>query len=73
MKKLINSRGTQINTELCVEKAGNRFDLIIIASQRLRELRRKPSTSGQLASAVDALLDIQNNLIKPREYLKRVK
>ena len=73
IKKL--SRGTEINTEQCVENVGgNRFELVIIAAARSRELARKhkhAELSTQLNAPVQALLDIQEGRIG-REYLKRV-
>ena len=35
------SRGTEIDTEKCVENAGGRFDLVIMAAARSREIRRQ--------------------------------
>jgi len=69
------SRGPQIDTEKCVEMVGgNRFNLIIIAAARARELARSHRHQGrgtQLNAPVTALLDIQSGLVG-REYLKKV-
>jgi len=73
LKKL--SRSSQVNTDQCVDQAGNRFDLIIIASTRSREIKNRNKSSERfedLHSNVTALLEIQEGKIG-REYLKKVK
>jgi DNA-directed RNA polymerase omega subunit len=73
--KLTESRGPNIDTEKCVELAGgNRFDLVLIASVRARELARRHKAAElttQVNAPVSALLDIQEGKIGP-EYLRRV-
>jgi DNA-directed RNA polymerase subunit K/omega len=73
--KLTDSRGPQVDTEKCVVQAGgNRFDLVLIATVRARELSRRHKAAGlttQVNSPVSALLDMQEGKIG-REYLKRV-
>jgi hypothetical protein len=72
MKKT-DSRSPQLDTEKCVRQAGNyRYDLILIASERLRELRRQHKHGTRYYTAVDALLDIQDGLVDPIEYLAKV-
>jgi DNA-directed RNA polymerase omega subunit len=70
------SRGPSLNLDKCVENAGgNRFNLVLIATARAREIRRQHSTSDKrehVHSTVTALLEIQEGKIG-REYLKRVK
>jgi len=74
IKKL--SRGTTIDTEKCVEMiGGNRFDMVLIASIRARELSRQhrhAENKGQLNAPVTALLDIQEGRVG-QEYLKRIR
>ena len=77
MTKLRNtlSRGTEIDTEQCVANAGSRFDLILIAAARAREIARKNrelNTTNHRSSAVTAILEVQDGKIG-REYLKRVR
>ena len=73
MKKKTDSRGPQIDTELCVKNAGsNRFDTVILASERLRELRRQNQHSDKYITAVDALLDLQEGKIDPVEYFAKI-
>lgn len=74
IKKL--SRGTSIDTEKCVEMSGgNRFDMVLIAATRARELSRQhrhAENKSQLNAPVAALLDIQEGRVG-REYLKRIR
>ena len=75
--KITLSRGTEIDTMKCVENVGNKFDLVLIAAARARELKRQhrenPFASfGQVHTNVTALLEIQEGKIG-REYLKKVK
>jgi len=67
------ARSPTINTEQCVENIGNRFDLVLVASQRLRELKKIAKDKGTMASTVDALLDIQNGLVNTQDYLRKVR
>lgn len=74
MKKKTDSRGPQIDTEQCIKNAGgNRFDHVIIASEKLRELRRQNQHSGKYITAVDALLEVQEGKVDPLEYLAKAK
>jgi DNA-directed RNA polymerase omega subunit len=74
--KVSDSRGTLIDTENCVENVGaNRFNLVLIAAARAREIRRqnKDSESREHVFAnVTALLEIQEGKVG-EEYLKKVK
>jgi len=71
------SRGTDINTELCVENVGsNRFNLVLIATARAREIRRQNTESDKrehVYSIVTALQEIQSGKIDPKTYLKKVR
>jgi DNA-directed RNA polymerase omega subunit len=75
MKKLDASRGTQIDTEKCVANIGaNRFDLVLIAAARAREIKRRNMSSDRrehIFPTVSALLEIQNGEIG-RDYLRKV-
>lgn len=72
-KKL--SRGPSLDIEACVENAGgNRFDLVLIAAARAREIARQHKASElgtQVNAPVSALLDVQDKLVGV-EYLKKV-
>jgi DNA-directed RNA polymerase omega subunit len=62
------SRGASIDTEKCVkESGGNRFDLIIMATQRAREIKQRNQHSMKeehLHGVVTALLEIQDGNVE---------
>jgi len=76
-KPLDLSRGPGINTELCTEMAGgNRFNLVLVASERAREIRRQNKDSEKrehVHAIITALEEIQRGEIEPRKYLNKVK
>jgi len=53
---------------------GNRFDLVLIASQRVRELKRghQPKLVTKAGATVTALEEIEKGLVG-RDYLKRIR
>ena len=61
-------------SEGAVLAVGNRYDLILIASARVRELVRgdKPKLTTTAKPSVTALLEIENSLVG-REYLKKLR
>jgi DNA-directed RNA polymerase subunit omega len=63
-----------IDTDKCVEAVGNRFDLVLIASVRVRELRRghAKQVMGTNSATITALKEIEAGKIG-REYLKKVR
>jgi len=68
------SRGTEIDTDQCVANVGSRFDLVLIASARAREIAKKHRDDGNTSSSnfcVSALLDVQSKSVG-REYLNKV-
>ena len=76
-KPLDLSRGPGVDTEVCtVNAGGNRFNLVLIASERAREIRRQNKDSDKrehVHSIVTALQEIQQGTIEPRKYLNKVK
>jgi DNA-directed RNA polymerase subunit K/omega len=70
------SRGPEVDTEQCVHlSGGNRFDLVIMAAIRCRELAREHRNAErgyQLNAPVTALLEFQEGKIG-REYLRKVR
>ena len=66
-----NSRNT---SELAVEQIGNRYDLVLIASARVRELKRghTPKVSGAGLTTATALKEIEEGKIGI-EYLKKIR
>jgi hypothetical protein len=75
MKTRIASRGPEIDTEVCVRQAGGgRYDLILIAAQRLRELKRiHREDAARYVTCVDSLLEVQNGQVNLEDYLAKVK
>ncbi len=77
MNKLDLSRGPKLDIEQCVVGAGgNRFDLVLIASARAREIRRQHASSDKrehVHSCVTALMDIEAGKVDPITYIKKVK
>ena len=73
---LAPSRGSQIDTEKCVRITGNnRFDLVIMAAQRAREIKQQNKHSQRDEHAhgpVTALLEIQGGKID-FDYAKKIK
>lgn len=66
------SRGTLIDTQACVEAVGgNKYDLVLIASARARELKKQDLRKAS-GIAVTALLEIQNDFVG-KEYLQKVR
>ena len=76
MKSKTLSRGPSIDTEKCVESVGgNRFDLVLIATERAREIKRQHQESDKrehVYSIISALSDIQEGSVG-KEYLKKIK
>lgn len=70
------SRGPSINVEQCVSMVGNnRFDLVLIASIRARELSRQhrhDENKAQPNAPVQALLDIQEGRVGA-SYLRKIR
>ena len=70
------SRGTGIDMDKCVESVGgNRFNLVLIAAERSREIKRQNKDSDKrehVYSSVTALTEIQEGKIG-EIYLKKIK
>ena len=75
MKSRIDSRGPIIDTERCVKQAGGgRYDLVLVAAQRLRELKRvHRENTTRYVTCVDSLLEVQNGQVDLTDYLAKVK
>jgi DNA-directed RNA polymerase subunit K/omega len=74
MKTRVESRSSQIDTERCVEQAGGRYDLVIAAAQRLRELKRRSrETNNVYVTPIDALLEVQAGQLDMINYMAKVK
>jgi DNA-directed RNA polymerase subunit K/omega len=70
------SRGPDIDMEKCLAQAGgNRYDMIIIASQRAREITRKHRSDERTDAAypiVNALKQLEAGDYG-KEYLRKIK
>ena len=70
------SRGPTIDTEACVQNVGgNRFNLVLIAAERSREIRRQNKDSDKrehVHSILTALSDIQEGRID-ETYMAKLK
>lgn len=62
------------SSEKAVMAVGNRYDLILIAAQRARELRKghKPKINTKNGPLLAALEEVEAGLIG-RSYLKRIR
>ena len=76
-KPLELSRGPSIDMDKCVEAAGgNRFNLVLIAAARTREIRRQHAHSDKrehVHAIITALADVQAGEIDAHKYLAKVK
>jgi DNA-directed RNA polymerase omega subunit len=79
MRKITLSRGPEVDVNNCVElTGGNRFNLVLIASARARELKRQNrenpnATFGQIHTNVTALKEIEAGEIDAHKYLMKVR
>jgi DNA-directed RNA polymerase omega subunit len=73
MKSRIDSRSPQIDTEQCVNQVGGRYDLVIAAAQRLREMKIRAREAKTHVTAIDALLEVQSGTFNAVDYLVKVK
>ena len=69
----IESRNTLIDTERCVHNAGGRYDLVIAAAQRLREMKRRARETNDFVTPIDALIEVQSGTFNMTDYLAKVK
>ena len=73
IKKMYSDK--PLDNDKCVEQVGgNRFDLVLIASARARELSRghKKMVSTVNSTTITALREIEEGHVG-REYLKRIR
>jgi DNA-directed RNA polymerase subunit K/omega len=73
MSVRIESRSSEIDTELCVTMAGGRYDLVIAAAQRLREMKRRARESNTYVTAIDALKEVESGTFNMLDYLAKVR
>jgi DNA-directed RNA polymerase subunit omega len=65
---------SKIDLDKCVDNIGNRFDLVLVASQRVRELSRgnMKQVNTHNGVSVTALQEIEQGFVT-RDYLKRIR
>ncbi len=72
----MSERSSNIDTDKCVENAGgNRFNLVLMAAARAREIRRQQSSSTRfehIHTPVTALLEFEQGELGP-EYIYKIK
>jgi DNA-directed RNA polymerase subunit omega len=63
-----------VDTNKCVEQVGNRFDLVLIAAARVRELKRgsRKLVNGTDGHTISALKEIETGVVG-REMLRKVR
>ena len=64
----------RITSQQAVEQIGNRYDLILVASMRARELKsgHLPMATKKGGSNITALREIEEGKIDGKEYLSRL-
>jgi DNA-directed RNA polymerase omega subunit len=74
MKRKVDSRGPNIDMERCVDAVGGRYALVLLASQRLRELKRQHRNNvDRYITPVDVLQEIQDGSLDVASYLAKIK
>jgi DNA-directed RNA polymerase omega subunit len=73
MSVRIESRSSEIDMERCVEQAGGRYDLVIAAAQRLREMKRRARETNQYITPIDALKEVESGTFNMMDYLAKVR
>lgn len=65
----------QVSVDGAVEKIGSRFELVLVASARAREIKRgsTPRVQGDNGAVVTALEEIEQGLTTKEEYLKKLR
>jgi len=53
--------------------AGGRYDLVIAAAQRLREMKRRARETNQYVTAIDALKEVELGTFSMADYLVKVR
>lgn len=73
MTARIESRSSEIDMERCVDQAGGRYDLVIAAAQRLREMKRRAREANTFCTAIDALKEMESGTFNMTDYLIKVR
>ena len=69
----VRGRTAGLTSEHAVDALGNRYDLVLVAAQRVRELRRghAPKIVSKYGAMVTAILEIEEGVVG-NEYLHRL-
>lgn len=63
-----------IDVNLCCEQVDNkRYDLVLIAAAKMRELRFHRMGTDKITRLSEVLLDIQEGRVDAKTYLRKVK
>ncbi len=73
MSTRIESRSSEIDLERCVDNAGGRYDLVVAAAQRLREMKRRARETNSWVTPIDALKEVQSGQFNMTDYLAKVR
>jgi DNA-directed RNA polymerase subunit omega len=65
----------QVSVEGAVEQIGSRFELVLVAAARAREIKRgsTPKVQGDNGAVVTALEEIEQGLYTKEDYLKKIR
>ena len=65
----------QVSVEGAVEQIGSRFELVLVAAARAREIKRgsTPRVQGDNGAVVTALEEIEQGLTTKEEYLRKLR
>lgn len=70
-KKL--SRADSVDVDLCIELFNNnKFDMILTAARRARQLQKHCDHFGPIVTPIDALLEIQEGRLTPSDNKSHV-
>jgi DNA-directed RNA polymerase subunit K/omega len=70
----IKTVASLIDVNICCEQVNNkRYDLVLIAAAKMREMRFHRSGTDKITRLSEALLEIQEGRVDPDEYLRKVK
>jgi DNA-directed RNA polymerase subunit K/omega len=67
------SMASLVDVNTCCEQVGNkRFDLVLIAAAKMREMRFHRIGTDKITTISEALIEIQEGRVNPTEYLRKI-
>jgi DNA-directed RNA polymerase subunit K/omega len=67
------SMASLVDVNTCCEQVGNkRFDLVLIAAAKMREMRFHRMGTDKITTISEALIEIQEGRVNPTEYLRKI-